>query len=752
MLLRIKTVGLKTEDFIIGERNGILLNRNSSLSMNVLGTDNFDSQEIPDSSNNQSLNIFKVPLKYLFESPYTPQQSVSDPNLKLWNDYFELHGKDSCMIKNTKVLRELLVKTCGVPTALRGDFWMISSGAWSTRPDNNYYTKNLNENSGSINPFAEEIEKDVPRSLPEHHAYQTKAGLDALRRILVSYSFRNPGIGYAQALNIISAILLLHLREEDAFWLLCTIVEKILPDHYTKTLVGSVVDQQVFTHTVGLFMPALTAHMTKYYMELSTFTVPWFVCIYLNTLSLKINSITLDAFFLDGPKFLHWFGLAILKLNEKKLLIKKDDEVFMNVFKNFYSRLADDSNDLESDEDSIYEGTLNDEMFEKLKGKSLMQYTLWTTYTNFAPHFTTELFESLRLKFMLKVVHEMEQSYQKSQIRTICESVKLSFEEVEIVYNQVRQLEFLRDEENDTRDRALTNCLIDWVSERGGWGCKTIKKKSKPESQKHNKNIIKKAILLKEFRIIFQKISPWRETTLIQKKEKQRQSNTGLSFRRPSLVISVVKQLLPEDYQLSITDRLFFYTAFHQKTTTDQTELMVDLGDITMILDTLYKQPLQVKLRLLFDLHDIDGDGILNKYELKALMDSLLEIFDKIKEKVAGCAKEEELYLRAVSAFLGIALKSGKSGEQDEKVGKTRGASAQVVDDRGRSRGPSANLLNEEKSTRSRHKSTTSGDDTYRLGFHEFLLSIMSQSVFVEYFERIWSVSQDELGRIILNA
>lgn len=98
---------------------------------------------------------------------------------------------------------------------------------------------------------------DINRTLTDNIFFRKGPGVHKLEQVLIAYSRRNPAVGYCQGMNMIAASLLLIMpTEEDAFWVLVSIVENILPKTYFEpSLLASRADQ-----IVGLFVPAARPH------------------------------------------------------------------------------------------------------------------------------------------------------------------------------------------------------------------------------------------------------------------------------------------------------------------------------------------------------------------------------------------------------------------------------------------------------------------------------------------------------------
>ncbi|EGW02882.1 TBC1 domain family member 9B [Cricetulus griseus] len=143
----------------------------------------------------------KTPSRQLGGNAGGTKASVSDPapeakekmKEESWSIHFFEYGRGMCMYRTAKT-RELVLK--GIPESLRGELWLLFSGAWNemvTHPG--YYAELVEKSMGKYSLATEEIERDLHRSMPEHPAFQNELGIAALRRVLTAYAFRNPTIG-----------------------------------------------------------------------------------------------------------------------------------------------------------------------------------------------------------------------------------------------------------------------------------------------------------------------------------------------------------------------------------------------------------------------------------------------------------------------------------------------------------------------------------------------------------------------------
>jgi hypothetical protein len=100
-------------------------------------------------------------------------------------------------------------------------------------------------------------------------------------------------------MNIICALLLLYMNEENVFWMMVAICEDIVPEYYNEELFGSLVDQHIFEVLVEKYLPASRAHLNALNIPLSVITLPWLLCFYIGYVPMEAALRTLDAFFYE---------------------------------------------------------------------------------------------------------------------------------------------------------------------------------------------------------------------------------------------------------------------------------------------------------------------------------------------------------------------------------------------------------------------------------------------------------------------
>ncbi|CAI5759160.1 unnamed protein product [Candida verbasci] len=358
-------------------------------------------------------------LGLIFKFPGNAKELRDKTKLKMWFDYFKEHGRHLSLIKTPLYYKLIRV---GLPNRLRGEIWELCSGSIYLRIDHQGEYINLLNNNKDKKSFAiEEIEKDLNRSLPEYAAYQSTEGIEKLRRVLTAYSWKNPDVGYCQAMNIVVAALLIYMSEEQAFWTLNMLCDRIVPGYYSKTMYGTLLDQRVFESLVQNTMPILWDHIIKNDIQLSVVSLPWFLSLYLSSMPLVYAFRILDIFFLQGPKTLFQVALAILKLNGDELLKTEDDGTFISIIKTYFHTL--DQSAHPSSSNSKYRNTTN---FQEL---------LVTAFKEFS-NIDEEMINQHKNKHRDSIFQNISSFVKRTEIRNLPRLNNISNETLNILYDR----------------------------------------------------------------------------------------------------------------------------------------------------------------------------------------------------------------------------------------------------------------------------------------------------------------------------
>lgn len=360
----------------------------------------------------------KAGLGQHFKYPGQPDITKEKAKLRLWFEYFKENGENLAIIQNHTFQKLVRI---GVPSRMRGEIWELCSGSMYLRFGHpGEYNRLLEDNKDKTSQAIDEIEKDLKRSLPEYSAYQTPEGIQRLRNVLTAYSWKNPDVGYCQAMNIVCAGLLIYMSEEQAFWCLSNLCDIYAPGYYSKTMYGTLLDQRVFEAFVEDRMPVLNDYIVEHDIQLSVVSLPWFLSLFYTSMPLEYAVRIMDIFFMNGPKTLFQVALAVLKVNGDDILQADDDGMFIAIMKHYFQ--------------TLHESAHPDSPDLKYRQITKFQELLVTAFKEFSV-ITEDMIIQERNKYKKTIFENIETFVKKTQLRRMPKTFNLSDKELSNIYD-----------------------------------------------------------------------------------------------------------------------------------------------------------------------------------------------------------------------------------------------------------------------------------------------------------------------------
>ena len=220
---------------------------------------------------------------------------------------------------------------------------LIERDLLRTFPENQYFkstpfSTSLSRQSSVSNSFQDvsiqdaeevfEVDDKKESTLPRSFSYEDlkqKANrvsgnmIASLRRVLIAFAVYAPSIGYCQSLNYISGMLLLHMGEEDAFWMLVTIIFDILPPFvYTPGLRGVILESRVIRYFLQSKTPTIMKKVEEH-LTLESLSAHFLMTLFVNALPPSSLCRFWDCLFYEGIHVFYRMFLTIFVLANSEI-------------------------------------------------------------------------------------------------------------------------------------------------------------------------------------------------------------------------------------------------------------------------------------------------------------------------------------------------------------------------------------------------------------------------------------------------
>ncbi|KAG7243650.1 hypothetical protein INR49_011207 [Caranx melampygus] len=212
----------------------------------------------------------------------------------------------------------------------------------------------------------------IPHSMRPQLWMRLSGALQKKRTSEISYReiIKNSSNEESTTAKQVVSCLLLFLEEEDVLWMMCALIEDLLPPSYfSSTLLGVQTDQRVLRQLIVQYLPALDRLLQEHDIELSLITLHWFLTSFASVVDIRLLLRIWDLLFYQGSLVLFQITLGMLKIKEEELITSENSASIFNTLSDLPSQLRDGPAVL--GEAMRLAGTLSQETLEAHRHKHL---------------------------------------------------------------------------------------------------------------------------------------------------------------------------------------------------------------------------------------------------------------------------------------------------------------------------------------------------------------------------------------------
>ncbi|CRG94985.1 GTPase-activating protein, putative [Plasmodium gallinaceum] len=253
-------------------------------------------------------------------SNYIKNMFIMMPLEKKKKYYVEYNRKINSIIKD-EVIK-------GIPDHIRGFAWQILVQSYMYKENNEIkrYEHYLSIN----NKYENTIKKDINRTYPKHILFKNnyEKGQKILFNVLKAYSNYNSDLGYCQGMAFIVATFILYMNEEDAFFMLISLLDKYKLNGLFSSNMPLLNEYLYILDQLLLFyFPKIHNHLQKENIHSSMYASQWFITLFSYNINILYAIRIWDFFFIHNYIFLFKVALAFFKLQEDIILTESFEDI-----------------------------------------------------------------------------------------------------------------------------------------------------------------------------------------------------------------------------------------------------------------------------------------------------------------------------------------------------------------------------------------------------------------------------------------